>query len=382
MASLWNWLIIKVLRFPSFLLQLYRADLMLSRISTTLKYFLPLAFMGVVVAGVSSSILEKKRILVLHSYHPEYAWTRDITLGWKRQVDVGNKGTIRYHYMDTKRFPDPESKKKAAISALNLIQRWRPNIIVTIDDDAQILVGTKFVDDPSVSIVYAGVNNDPAKYGYFKANNVYGVKENLVLTPFREALDQHQRIKGSDDSVRIAHISDWSSFSRSVSESVRSFNWGKHKLSFSLECQTFDEWKQALLRANDEADVVFITNYHTLLPVSRLQVDAEKKVRTVSGPDVIRWAVDNVEKPMFGAWGFLVEDGGMMSLSVSPFEQGEKAAELTNALIDGEFIPKDRRHLLNNEVLVFLRPKRMHKWEWTMPNIYSSFARATGNLYR
>ena len=355
---------------------------MLSRISTTLKYFLPLAFMGVVVAGVSSSILEKKRILVLHSYHPEYAWTRDITLGWKRQVDVGNKGTIRYHYMDTKRFPDPESKKKAAISALNLIQRWRPNIIVTIDDDAQILVGTKFVDDPSVSIVYAGVNNDPAKYGYFKANNVYGVKENLVLTPFREALDQHQRIKGSDDSVRIAHISDWSSFSRSVSESVRSFNWGKHKLSFSLECQTFDEWKQALLRANDEADVVFITNYHTLLPVSRLQVDAEKKVRTVSGPDVIRWAVDNVEKPMFGAWGFLVEDGGMMSLSVSPFEQGEKAAELTNALIDGEFIPKDRRHLLNNEVLVFLMPKRMHKWEWTMPNIYSSFARATGNLYR
>ena len=319
---------------------------------------------------------------MLHSYHPEYAWTRDITVGWKRQIDVGNKGTIRYHYMDTKRFPDPDSKSKAAISAMNLIQRWNPDVIVTIDDDAQILIGTKFVDDPDVSIVYAGVNNDPGKYGYFRASNVYGVKENLVLEPFRETLGQHQRLRGSEQPVRIAHLSDWSSFSRSVSESVRAYDWGDHQLVFSLECKTFDEWQQGLIRANAEADVVFITNYHTLLPVSQSRADSGDKVKTVPGPKVIRWAVDNVDKPMFGAWGFLVEDGGMMSLSVSPFEQGEKAAELTNQLIRGEDIPQDKRHVLNNEVLVFMRPQRMEKWDWSLPNLYTSYARATGNLYR
>lgn len=355
---------------------------MIKKIGPLLKYFLPFVFMGILVSGISSSIREKKRILVLHSYHPEYAWTRDITVGWKRQIAVGNRGTIRYHYMDTKRFPDPDSKEKAAISALNLIDRWSPDVIVTIDDDAQILVGTKFIDDPDVSIVYAGVNNDPSRYGYFKANNVYGVKENLVLEPFREALSQHQRLKGSDQPVRIAHLSDWSSFSRSVSESVRAYDWGEHDLVFSLECKTFGEWQQGLLRANKEADVVFITNYHTLLPVAAEAADSGEKVRTVSGPDVIGWAVDRVELPMFGAWGFLVEDGGMMSLSVSPFEQGEKAAELTNALISGEAIPRDRRHVLNNEVLVFMRPQRMAQWDWTLPNLYTSYARATGNLYR
>ena len=70
----------------------------------------------------------------------------------------------------------------------------------------------------------------------------------------------------------------------------------------------------------------------------------------------------------------------MMSLSVSPFEQGEKAAELTNALISGQTI--DQKHILNSEVLVFMRPQRMEQWDWTLPNLYTSYARATGNLYR
>ena len=136
--------------------------------------------MAILVSGISSSIRQKKRILfctvITRNMHGR------VTLrSVEAPIDVGNRGTIRYHYMDTKRFPDPNSKEKAKISALNLIDRWGPDVIVTIDDDAQILVGTKFVDDPDVSIVYAGVNNDPARYGYFKANNVYGVKENLVL---------------------------------------------------------------------------------------------------------------------------------------------------------------------------------------------------------
>ena len=65
---------------------------------------------------------------------------------------------------------------------------------------------------------------------------------------------------------------------------------------------------------------------------------------------------------MFGAWGFLVEDGGMMSLSVSPLSR-EKSIELTNAWIAGETIPRDQRHILNNEVLVFMRPQRMNQWD-------------------
>ena len=52
--------------------------------------------------------------------------------------------------------PRSRQQREAAISALNLIDRWGPDVIVTIDDDAQILVGTKFVDDPDVSIVMQG----------------------------------------------------------------------------------------------------------------------------------------------------------------------------------------------------------------------------------
>ena len=350
--------------------------------SPKLFILFPFILILLLASALASSILQKKKILVLHSYHPEYAWTRDITVGWKRRFKVGNKGTVRYHYMDTKRFPDKESKRKAGMNAMQLISRWKPDIIVPIDDDAQILVGKNFVNDNNMSIVYAGVNNDPAKYGYFKANNVYGIKENLVLEPLRETLNQYQLKLDTSKPIKIAHLSDWSSFSQSVTQSVRGYDWTPHDLVFSIECKTFDEWKSGLKRANREADIVFITNYHTLMPASETTTSSNASVQTVKGPDVIQWASDNVEIPMFGAWGFLVEDGGMMSLSVSPFEQGETAAELAQKIVFNDYIPPGERHILNDEVQVYIRPKRMKKWGWILPNIYTSYARATGSLFQ
>ena len=77
---------------------------------------------------------------------------------------------------------------------------------------------------------------------------------------------------------------------------------------------------------------------------------------------------------MFGAWGFLVEDGGMMSL-VSPLSR-RKAAELTNALISGGTIPRDMGHI--PIVKCCLHAASAHGAVGLVsPNLYTSYARAT-----
>ena len=342
----------------------------------TLVY--PLMFIGLLVVALSANIRSKNRVLFLHSYHPEYAWTRDVTLGWKRKFNE-RKATVKYHYMNTKRFSDPDSKRRAAVKVLKLINLWNPDIIVAVDDDAQFLVGSKFVNDPDIDIVYAGVNNNPKVYGYYDSNNIYGIKENMVLTAFNDLLNQYRLAKENPDKpLRIAHLSDSSSFSKSIINDVRTFDWSPNKVVFSLECFTFKEWQQGLMKANREADLVLLTNYHTLSAATDTKDNSQP---AVPANEVMKWALQTSQKPIFGTWGYVVEDGGMMALSVSPYEQGEAAAKFTTSIIDGEFIPYNQRHILNKEVLPYIRKTRIDKWNWQIPSIYESYARATGNLF-
>ena len=349
-----------------------------------LPHILPILFMSIVVSIYIISIKNKKRILLLHSYHPGYSWVRDINIGWSRGFLEKKKVQVRTYYMDTKRFPSLYHKKKEAKSVLELIQSWKPDIIVAFDDDAQKYVATKYLNNKDVSIVYAGVNNKLSNYKYLDAKNVYGVREHLQLGALKIALSDLKIFGKKSESLKISHLSDRSTFSKTLSNQVKNYDWFPHKLISSTECETYDDWKNAALKANNEADLVFITNYHTL---KRQFKDSEyvqdlKEIATVPGQEVISWTLGNISLPIVGAYGFLVEDGGTLSLAISPFEQGDIAAQLTMKVMNGHLIPRPSRHLVGRHTLVFMRENRMTHWGWKLSDIYVSFAKATGNFIK
>jgi ABC-type uncharacterized transport system substrate-binding protein len=65
--------------------------------------------------------------------------------------------------------------------------------------------------------------------------------------------------------------------------------------------------------------------------------------------------MQNTSLPSIGGWGFFVEDGGMVSTGVSPFEQGEESAKMAVEIIE--------------------------KTKLKLPKVYEAFARATNNYY-
>lgn len=71
----------------------------------------------------------------------------------------------------------------------------------------------------------------------------------------------------------------------------------------------------------------------------------------------------------------------MLSMAMSGFEQGEVAAKLARLAASGEELPLEQRHVTNQQVLVVLREKAIQKQKWRLPNLYTSFARSTGNYY-
>lgn len=338
--------------------------------------------MAIVFFAFATSIYEKKRVLILHSYHPGYSWVSDINLAWSRRYKVQNNVQLRTYYMDTKRFPHSYHKQKAGRSAIDLINRWKPDILVAFDDDAQKYVATNFVNHKEMSIVYGGVNNELSKYNYLDANNVYGIKERLQLNAFKAALNDLKTKGKNINSFRIAHLSDQSTFSKNLTKQVKNFDWSPHILVSSTECTSFDEWKIAAQKANQEADLMFITNYHTLdrysKDTTRLERASEKIA--VPGEEVISWTTNSTSIPLLGAYGFLVDDGGTLSLGISPYEQGDVAAEFTLRLLEGKSIPESARHVVGDNYLVFMSQKRMSDWGWDLSDLYVSFAQATGNF--
>ena len=69
-----------------------------------------------------------------------------------------------------------------------MIDETQPDIILAVDDDAQNYVARYYINHPHIRVVFAGVNNDPAEYGFDRASNVSGILERLPIDALKETL--------------------------------------------------------------------------------------------------------------------------------------------------------------------------------------------------
>jgi hypothetical protein len=92
---------------------------------------------------------QRKRVLVLHSYHPEMEWVRNINKGIKQglleeRFDDKKNMILENFFMDTKRKTKEAWKYEVAQMAMNKIKEWQPHLVIATDDNAQAYVD-KFV---------------------------------------------------------------------------------------------------------------------------------------------------------------------------------------------------------------------------------------------
>jgi len=117
---------------------------------------------------------EHSRVLLVHSYHPEYPWVSAITRGVCSILDEHDV-EIEIYYMDTKRKTDEAWKRRAGELASLRLAELNPDVVITADDNAQQYFAMNHLDGPT-PFVFCGVNADPSKYG-FPASNATGIIE-------------------------------------------------------------------------------------------------------------------------------------------------------------------------------------------------------------
>lgn len=326
--------------------------------------------------------LTRPRILILQSYDSSYAWTRDVDIGLHRVLDKHTDWSIRWHYMDLKRHPSQAKRDEAGAFARRLIDQWVPKILIAIDDDAQAYAARFYNNSPNILIVFAGINGDAAAYGYDKTSNVTGIVERKQLTAIRDAIQNSNlgatvlssKRKNGDELLRLMHLSDQSGSVEDDDRFIRNFDWLPLLFTGSRLVNTYAAWQAAVLSAPNRADVVLLTNY-------RLLARSSSDPTLVPAAEVVAWTQANSLLPLIGANSFFVEDGGMLAIGTSGFEQGEVAANMAVRLMDGHTKPTDIAQTETRQFVVSMRAKALAAHKLTLPKMYELAARAEGHYY-
>lgn len=294
-----------------------------------------IAILGIVSSGCSEKLPERikpetdpksrsharkeitgKKALLVHSYHTGYPWVDTITKGVRAGL-AGSGVELKIYYMDTKRRTDEPWKVRAGELAVEEVHKWRPDIIIAADDNAQQYFGRHFVD-AEIPLVFCGVNAEPSQYGY-PASNITGVIERPF---FKETLAFLRQIRNARK-VAVLSCDD--------NTSLGAINFIKEQFA-DCELETklvndFDQWKETIEEYNGRVDALGIYMYHTVKEKGN-PVSLDPKY-------VMQWTVEHGDIPTMGYFEFGVEDGLLLGVVESGEEQGEKAAHYALEILRG-----------------------------------------------
>lgn len=336
--------------------------------------FLPAVFVATVAVLIVWFTVTKPRVLILHSYHTDYAWVRDINVGIDHVLAGKAHWDVRHYDMDTKRHPTLVYKNKMGIAARRMIDDWQPDLIIAIDDDAQQFVARNYVNRHNVSIVFAGVNLEPKLYHYDTASNVTGVLERIPLQDLRTALLDYAHLAKRPEALRVAFVDDLSETVKGDSKNIKDFDWSPIVLHSVQLFDTFDQFKAAVLGLQDKADILMMDGYRRFRRTA-------SDTALVPPSEVQKWVAQNSRLPVIGVNSFYSEDGGMMAVGTSPQEQGELSARMAVDIIDNHKSPRDIPIVKGTQYVVTMRASIMADKQFVLPRVYEAAARAADKYY-
>jgi hypothetical protein len=278
-------------------------------------------------AGLCAVRASAATILVIQSYHAEYAWDAE----WLQtlRLRLTPEHTLLTFELDTKRLPREEFAARAGL-AMDAYRRHAPDVVVLADDNACRLLGSQLVA-AGARIIYMGVNGNPRDYGLHGPENVAGVIERPLV---KRTLSYLSRLEGLT-LRRALMLFDSGTTSQLIFRTVLRGAAEQNVMGIELQARivgSWQQWREHVLSARGQgADILIIGLYQTLR-------DADGRV--VPDDKVLRWTAEHSPVPCFAVWEFSVGPGlAIGGLLHSAEEQAHRAAGLVESMLAGEPLP-------------------------------------------
>ena len=159
---------------------------------------------------------------------------------------------------------------------------------------------------------------------------------------------------------------------------MKTENWDPVVYNGHKSFDTFTEWKEYVLDSAKETDFLLIGGYRRLYRDNRV-IDEIDKGQTVSAKEVATWTEEHSPVPVLGMNIFNASDGAMVSIGVSPYEQGEVAANMALDLISARKTIDEIPIQTSKQYVVSMRRSALDKRNIKLPNVFEAFARSTNN---
>ncbi|MEA3333663.1 MAG: ABC transporter substrate binding protein [Pseudomonadota bacterium] len=276
------------------------------------------------------------RIFMVNSYHPEYFWSARQGQGIKDALSGLNVVSQEY-FMDSKRHPEAEWLVQQKEICLAEIAKFKPDLILTGDDNATKTIATHFLGQ-SLPVVFYGINAEPEIYGLVAegrrqvpGGNVTGVLErhhfNLAIYKL-ETLCNVNNIP----LTKLYLLTDDCYTSIKVFELLRLEQWDfEIERVFLPPISSFAQYQSRIEQVNHLGNAIFIYNLQTIRGADGSYVDYR---------DILAWTRLRLKIPSVTFHQKYIEEGLMFGLPVSGYNQafyaGLKAKEILLGLPAGE----------------------------------------------
>ncbi len=258
----------------------------------------------------------KKKILFVNSYHKGFKWSDGITNSLREGLSNKKNIELKIHYMDTKRNTEEEFKKQAALNTKGIIEEWKPDLLITSDDNAFKYLIMPYYREVDLPVVFCGLNWDATVYEAPYSNTAGMVEISLVIP-----LINHLKIYTKGD--RIGMIVDDCLSSRKWIENVKKIL----EISFSKEyfVKTLEEWENAVIKLQDEVDILLLVG--------------NAAINDWDNEEAKRFILENIQKPTGSTYDWMAPYA-LITIETIAEEQGEYAAETALKILNGT-LPSD-----------------------------------------
>lgn len=290
-----------------------------------------------------------KKVLFIASYNPSYVTFNDQINGIREQL--GNDIIFQIEYMDYKTIDNVNDKHKLYELFKSKIDNYNKFDAIILADDAALKFGvenrdTLFKDTP---IVFLGVNDLDLIKEAMDLEEVYGIEENFSIDENLQLISRFHHKKNV-----IALIDQPVESSKQIKEfyslekKYDNINF-KHLSSVGI---SKEELKKELNKLDND-DVVFLMYSYT-------GRDGYESLIA----DELNFLTENMDVPIYCSYNLGINENYLKidSLTggkvISHYEQGKKAGEIANDLLNGKtpskrFISKENinKYIFNNTQL-------------------------------
>jgi len=292
-----------------------------------------------------------KKVFYINSYHTGLYWSDEIEKNIKK-VLFKSKIPIEFKRveMDSKRNNIESYKIKTALKIKNEIEKFKPDVIITSDDNAIKYVILPYLKNSTIPIIFCGINGTIKKYEQLP-NNITGMEEVQPISQIVDTLKKYAK------GTRIGSLDD---DSYSVKLQNQFFEKQLNQKIITKYAKTIKEWKEDYIYLQNNTDMLLLGNSGALVDWNKNKEELEDFVKKET-------------KIPSAAWDITLKKFAMMIFVNKPEEQGKWAAKTALEILNGKKV-NDIKIVKNKESRILINTTLAKKLNIIFPFDFIDYA--------